>query len=69
MTLKEAKEAGYKCVGTAWTQGYVTRKSRKPEDVPMYVAGGSRKGSLYHLSPSFTSTQYCFRVYYKKEGR
>jgi hypothetical protein len=68
MTLKEAKEQGWKYAFTSWQRGYVTRKPQNDEDIRVYAGGGCRRGLLYYLQPSGKSTQFCHRVYLMKVG-
>lgn len=63
-TYGEAIEMGYSLGDTAWTRGYVSRRSEQVcDDTPIHVAGGSRQGELYVLMPSWESTTYCRRQY------
>lgn len=68
MTLREALDEGYKLNNMTYQRGYVTRKPRKPEEIWVKTAGGTRKGELYILMPCFTSTRFCYRVYLSKDG-
>lgn len=66
MTFAEALESGYKPADMQYTKGYVSRRSDLAKQ-PVHVAGGSRKGELYILIPSFKSTRYCLRWYLRKD--
>lgn len=63
MTLAEARKEGYVECDSSYQRGYVTRKPRSEDDIPVFVAGGKRKGQLYYCAPTRTSTQYCLRRY------
>lgn len=71
MTVRDALNQGYVLSGEwKYERCYVSRKNYKPEDQPVLVAGGRRKGELYFLSPNWKSTTYSFRNYLiKKEDR
>ena len=45
-----------------YQRGYVSRRANRL-DQRVYVAGGTRRGELYYLAPTYASTQYCVRVY------
>lgn len=62
MTVTEAKAEGWKEYRTAWTRGYISRKT----DIDRQPVKISGTGEMYYLAPSFKSTQYCYRVYLKK---
>lgn len=62
MTYATAKAAGYKDGDIESQRGYVSRKVN-PDEQPVLTANGSRKGQLYVLLPSKSSTQYCYRQY------
>ena len=62
MTYGEALQAGYKDGETRWQHGYVSRRC-DPMKQPVLIAGGTRKGELYVLLPSWKSTTYCIRQY------
>lgn len=63
-TLAEAQAKGWSYAGWAWTRGYVSRKGhRNANEIRTIPAGGSRKGLIYFLAPSWDSTQFCQRVY------
>lgn len=64
-TVAEALAAGYHRIDTKFQRGYVSRRS-DINALPVHVAGGSRRGELYYLSPSWKSTTYCYRVYLAK---
>lgn len=65
MTVKELMEMGYEKADIKYARGYVSRKQDEL-NAEVHEAGGSRKGEYYALLPCFTSSQYCFRQYYKK---
>lgn len=65
MTYAEAKAQGYKDAGQTWFRGYVSRRVN-PDNQPVKVAGGSRKGELYVELPSWESTTYSIRQYLAK---
>lgn len=67
MTYCEALIAGWKPADTKWTVGYVSRKSFCLDEAVCHEAGGTRKGQLYILAPSWDSTQFCYRHYLTKE--
>lgn len=47
-------------------RGYCSRRPRKPEETPVYLAGGSRYGEPYILEPNRVSTRFCYRRYLVK---
>lgn len=61
----EAKAAGYRATNTSLQRGYV-RVGLRDNDMPVRVAGGSRKGQLYVLMHNPQSTMYCIRQYIAK---
>lgn len=65
-TAGEAKAAGYEVYATAYQRGYVSRRGDW-RDAIVYTAGGSRRGELYYLAPSYKSTRYCLRRYISNE--
>lgn len=65
MTVREAMGQGYRVCDVKWQRGYISRKTEVMEQ-PMLTAGGNRKGELYFVKPSFSSTNYCLRVYLRK---
>ena len=66
MKYKEALEKGYIEAEQAWERGYVSRLVNL-EDQEVLTAGGTKKGRLYVLLPSWRSTQYCIRQYLRKK--
>ena len=66
MTLHEALLNGYKVREYKYQRGYVSRKINLANQ-PVLTGKGYRKNQLYVLIPCFTSTQYCFRAYLKKD--
>lgn len=64
-TVAEALAAGYRRIDTKFQRGYISRRS-DINSLPVRIAGGSRRGELYYLSPSWKSTVYCYRVYLAK---
>lgn len=66
MTYAEAKAAGYTDAEVSYQRGYVSRKCNPDEQI-VREAGGSKKGRLYVLLPSWISTRYCVRQYLRKE--
>lgn len=63
LTLADAFKAGYIINEFRWQPGYVTRKKRTPEQIPIEHAGGHRKGQMYVSLPCSTSTRFCYRAY------
>jgi len=63
--MQEAVAAGYIMSDAKWERGYVSRKSDIAK-ATVQVAGGSRKGELFVIMPSWDSTQYCVRQYLTK---
>lgn len=60
------KDYDMKVVETKAQQGYVSRRTlarKERDDRPVYVAGGTRKGQLYYLSPRYDTSRYCWRCY------
>lgn len=64
-TYEEALAMGYHEADTTWQRGYVSRMKNKC-NAEIKIAGGKRKGQLYILIPSDTSTQFCIRQYLTK---
>ena len=64
-TYSEAMAMGYHEADTTWQRGYVSRMKNKCNN-KVRIAGGHRKGQLYILIPSDTSTQFCMRQYLTK---
>lgn len=62
MTLKQALESGYTLGDTRLHMGYVSRRVN-PDEQPVMVAGGSRRGELYVELPNWKSTNYYIRQY------
>ena len=62
MTVKEALMTGFKATECTWYRGYVSRKCIQ-EDQPIYYNRVTKR-YFAHL-PSWTSTTYCYRQYYK----
>lgn len=46
--------------------GYVSRRLKDSDTITTGVARGRRAGEKYVLFPSFFSTRYCYREYYKE---
>lgn len=65
MTYGEALENGYHETDQKWQRGYVSRRVDVLDQL-VKVAGGNRKGELYVLIPSRSSTNYCYRIYLSK---
>lgn len=74
MTIREineelaAKGKKLQYVGTTWQRGYISRKDALPdEESTAYPANKKCKyyADFYVLAPSWKSTQYCHRNYYK----
>lgn len=65
-TLKEAVDNGYVIAEKTHARGYISRRL-KPENQPVKIAGGSRKGQLFVELPSFDSTTYHYRCYLTKQ--
>ena len=63
ITLEEAYKQGWKLADTKWTLGYMSRKDREENEIPVYEAGGSRRGYIAYLHPSYRSTTYCHVTY------
>ena len=67
MTLAEAYELGYVETREQPHKGYVTRRKRDPEDIPVYrvrkSSRGTKAGALYYYAPRYDKTWYCWRVY------
>lgn len=64
-TYNEAMAMGYHEADITWQRGYVSRVLNKC-NAEVQIAGGHRKGQLYILIPSDTSTQFCMRQYLTK---
>lgn len=60
MTYAEAIAAGYKDGYTRYQRGYVSRKIKCYDNLPVHR---TRDGRLYILIPCYTSTNYCYRLY------
>ena len=62
MTYKEAKQAGWKESYTAYSRGYVSRKT----DVDLQPVVRTRRGKYYVACPAWNTTQYYLRRYLVK---
>lgn len=63
MTFAEAKKKGIEYHHTAWSRGYVSRKTDIDKHI-VHKAGGKCKGLYYILAPSWLSSRYCNKVYF-----
>lgn len=59
LTVADLKAAGWREYRTAWTRGYVSRRSEAGTR-PVMLSG---RGEVFFLSPSWESSQFCHRVY------
>lgn len=59
ITVADLKAAGWREYRTAWTRGYISRKT----DVSHQNVDISGTGEVYYLAPSWESTSYHHRVY------
>lgn len=59
ITVADLKAAGWREYRTAWTRGYISRKTNINSQ-PVDISG---TGEVYYLAPSWASTAYHLRVY------
>jgi hypothetical protein len=62
VTYRDAIAAGAKRGHTAWSRGYVSRKS-KSGDAKLHIAGGRCAGLYFVKLATWRSTQYYVRQY------
>lgn len=67
-TFDEALSIGYQTADTTYQRGYVSRKIDIGKQKIHIAQGGKRKGQLYVLIPTATTSTYCLRQYLVKEG-
>ena len=65
ITVADLKAAGWKEYRTAWTRGYISRKT----DIDRQPVNISGTGEVYFLAPSWESTAYYLRVYMRPATR
>ena len=65
LTVADLKAAGWEEYRTAWTRGYVSRRSEAGTR-PVMLSG---RGEVYYLSPSWQSSMFCHRVYMRPATR
>lgn len=67
MTVADAFALGYRPYDQKYQRGYVSRVTWNESDAEVLTAGGNRKGELYFLAPAWETSNYCYRVYLRKE--
>ena len=68
MTVKEAISKGYIPVEEKKAVGYISRRQTKQDYEAQEMQFAKNRKMYYALKPCHYSTNFCIRVYYKKEN-